>query len=445
MNARSHAIFPRVNRAGWIDTLRVMTRVIVPTVAKGIIIRRQTMERLAERQSLDIRAVKEMQRLKDKYGPSPLLLPIPFRPQLLILDPADLATVLRSSPEPFAAATAEKHAALAHFEPENVLISSTARRAELRPAHEHALATADRLHPYSIHFKRIVDTEFLQLISGIGSNRPNELDWLSFSQAWLRVVRRVVLGERARNDVTLTETLNELREWANWPFTARVDRRKLALFHQQLAGYLGEPDKHSLVGRLPTSDQIAWEDQVAQWLFAFDAAGIAVMRTLALLASHASYWAPAVEEAMGGRLDRPFTRSCLLEALRLWPTTPAILRQVTTEIRSTDRIVPSGAGVVIFAPFFHRNPALLYANRMEPSIWGENDALPDAGLVPFSAGPVICPAHNLVPTIASLAVGTVLSESGLALIDPVLPVDNLPGTLDHFAIRLRLSARRREK
>ncbi|NKF33757.1 cytochrome P450, partial [Pseudomonas sp. BGM005] len=87
-------------------------------------------------------------------------------------------------------------------------------------------------------------------------------------------------------------------------------------------------------------------------------------------------------------------RSCLLEALRLWPATPAILRHLTTEIRSADRIVPSGAGVVIFAPFFHRNPALLYANRMEPSIWGENDALPDAGLVPFSAGPVICPAHN---------------------------------------------------
>ncbi|WP_434734330.1 cytochrome P450 (plasmid) [Rhizobium sp. YTUHZ044] len=440
MNARSHAIFPRVNHAGWFDTLRVMTAVVAPTVAKGLIIRRPTMERLAERQGVDTNAVKEMQRLKNTYGPAPLLLPIPFRPQLLILDPADVATVLQSSPEPFAAATTEKHAALVHFEPKNVLISSTSRRAELRPAHEHALATADRLHPYAMHFKKIVDAEFLQVL-----NLPRELDWPAFSQAWFRIVRRVVLGERARNDGTLTETLNELRGRANWAFAAPVDQRKLARFHDQVGRYLREPEKHSLVNRLPRGDELAPENQVAQWLFAFDAAGIAVMRTLALLACHVSYWGKAVEEAMGGDLDRPFTRSCLLEVLRLWPTTPAILRQLTKDIRSGDRVIARGTGIIIFVPFFHRDPALLYANRMEPSIWGQNDALPAAALVPFSAGPVVCPAHNLVPTIASLAVGTFLSAADVVLLQPSLTVDNLPGTLNHFDIQLRLTARRRQK
>jgi len=440
MNARSHAIFLRVNRAGWLDTLRVLTAVVAPTVAKGIIIRRPTMERLAERQGLDTKAVKEMQRLKHKYGPAPLLLPIPLRPQLLILDPADVATVLQSSPEPFAAATAEKHAALAHFEPKNVLISSDSRRAELQPAHEHALAAADRLHPYAMHFKNIVDEEFLQVL-----NLPRELDWPAFSQAWFRIIRRIVLGERARNDVTLTETLNELRGRANWAFAAPVDQHKLARFHEQVGRYLGNPEKHSLVNRFPRGDELAPENQVAQWLFAFDAAGIAVMRTLALLACHVSYWGKAVEEAIGGDLDRPFTRSCLLEILRLWPTTPAILRQLTRDIQSGDRVIARGTGVIIFVPFFHRDPGLLYANRMEPSIWGQNDALPAAGLVPFSAGPVICPAHNLVPTIASLAVGTFLSAAEIVLLHPSLDVANLPGTLNHYGIRLKLTARRREK
>ncbi|WP_259668670.1 cytochrome P450 [Rhizobium lentis] len=131
--------------------------------------------------------------------------------------------------------------------------------------------------------------------------------------------------------------------------------------------------------------------------------------------------------------------------MRLWPTTPAILRQLTRDIQSGDRVIARGTGVIIFVPFFHRDPALLYANRMEPSIWGQNDALPAAGLVPFSAGPVICPAHNLVPTIASLAVGTFLSAAEIVLLHPSLDVANLPGTLNHYGIRLKLIARRREK
>ena len=53
-------------KAGFLDTLCVLAEVIIPTVAKGAIIRR---------------AVRRMQWLRDKYGAGPLMLPIPFRPQ----------------------------------------------------------------------------------------------------------------------------------------------------------------------------------------------------------------------------------------------------------------------------------------------------------------------------------------------------------------------------
>jgi hypothetical protein len=78
---------------------------------------------------------------------------------------------------------------------------------------------------------------------------------------------------------------------------------------------------------------------------------------------------------------------------------------------------------------------------MEPSIWGPNDTLPTVGFVPFSAGAAICPAHNLVPAIASFAIGALLSEADITLLQPSLTVDDLPGTLNHFDIRLRLSKR----
>ncbi|MBY3339089.1 cytochrome P450 [Rhizobium laguerreae] len=450
MNSRNQAVFSnaratgfvRINRASWIDTSRVVAAVMVPTAAKGVIIRRPIMERLAQRQDLDTGAVRQMQRLVKKYGRAPLLLPIPFRPQLLVLDPADVSTVLECSPQPFATATWEKRAALAHFEPKNVLISPASRRAELRPIHEHALASADRLHPSSARFKTIVDSELLEILDGIGSGGPNELDWSAFSLAWFRIVRRTVLGDRARNDVTLTKTLNDLRSRANWAFAASIDRHKLRQFQQQLGQYLRQPEEGSLIGRLPKGSDFDLESQVAQWLFAFDAGGIAVFRTLALLACHPSYWAKAVDEVKDPELERPFTRNCLLEALRLWPTTPVILRELTEDIRSGDRTVARGTGVIIFAPFFHRDPELAYANRMEPSIWGPNDTLPTVGFVPFSAGAAICPAHNLVPAIASFAIGALLSQADITLLQPSLTVGDLPGTLNHFDIRLRLSRQR---
>ncbi|XKM43008.1 hypothetical protein A4U53_034965 (plasmid) [Rhizobium ruizarguesonis] len=98
-----------------------------------------------------------------------------------------------------------------------------------------------------------------------------------------------------------------------------------------------------------------------------------------------------------------------------------------------------GTGGTIFAPFFHRDPELAYANRMEPSIWGPNDTVPTVGFVPFSAGAAICPAHNLVPTIASFAIGALLSGANITLLQPSLTVNDLPGTFNHFDTRLRLS------
>jgi len=72
-----------------------------------------------------------------------------------------------------------------------------------------------------------------------------------------------------------------------------------------------------------------------------------------------------------------------LESLRLWPTTPAILRDTTEETRWPNRIVERDAAVLIFAPFFHRDD------------WTEGRAK-RWPLVPFSEGPAECPGRNLV-------------------------------------------------
>src|SRR3982751_6935904 len=189
-----------VTRAGLIDTIGIFGSIMLPTFGKGIFIRRPTMVAAAQRLGFDTAAVKTMQRLRRKHGPAPLLLPIPGRPQLLLLNPGDLANVLNHTPTPFRTDTNEKRAALNHFEPGNVLISDPARRAVLRRLHEAALRTSNTVHPQVSRFSEVIREEYRSII-GSGAR---EITWAQFANAWFRVVRRIVLGHPARDDEGLT-------------------------------------------------------------------------------------------------------------------------------------------------------------------------------------------------------------------------------------------------
>ncbi|MCF6371288.1 cytochrome P450 [Rhizobium halophilum] len=426
-----------VSEASRLDTLKVLTSVVLPTFGKGVIIRRPAVEGLAGRFNLDLSAVRLMQKLRRKYGASPLLLKIPFRPQLLLLGAKDVEFVLSRAPQPFSPATKEKRAALNHLEPGNVLISDPPRRAQTRPYHEAALATSERHHPLVSRFQAVIDEEIERIISADGRQ---ELDWPLFAAAWFKIVRRLVLGDSAREDEGLTDLLNHLRSRSNWAFFLRKDRKLLEEFQRIVQRYADRSEGGSLVGFGPKDQSINPPSQIAQWLFAFDPAGMATFRTLALLATYPEHLAAAQAEALAGETERPLTRAYFLEALRLWPTTPAILRETTTEIAVPK--VKEGTGLIIFTPFFHRDDAnLKCAHRMEPSIWLDgDDALPLKGLVPFSAGPAMCPAHNLVPLVATMAIGAILARASIKLTSPTMAPSALPGTLDHFA--LKFDARR---
>lgn len=165
------------------DTARVIKTVLTPTLAKGVIKRRPLVEAAAQHHELDTKALRLLQELRDRYGNGPLILDIPLRPQVLPLDTSHVEQVLNETPVPFSTASQEKQSALAHFEPGHILISSPSRRAELRPVHEGALATCERVHHCAEHFRAIVKRELQPLLSDIESNRGTELNWYDFSQA----------------------------------------------------------------------------------------------------------------------------------------------------------------------------------------------------------------------------------------------------------------------
>jgi len=82
-----------------------------------------------------------------------------------------------------------------------------------------------------------------------------------------------------------------------------------------------------------------------RWLFAFDAAGIATFRTMALLATHPSPADPRLE----------YLRACVLESIRLWPTTLLIVRDSTQPTTWGDTVVPAVPAAPL-QPSVHTGP-----------------------------------------------------------------------------------------
>ncbi|WP_026533555.1 cytochrome P450 [Arthrobacter sp. H41] len=441
---------PELPKASVLDTAIFVGAVLLPTLAKGPIIRRPRMVAFAERFRLDDRAVRVVRRLSDKHPEGPLLLRLPVRNQALILAPDQVDTVLNMSPEPFSPASDEKRAALAHFQPDNVLISKGPVRSVRRALQEQVLDTDHPIHQLAGAFLPVVRQEMGELLA---RSEGGELAWEDFLPAWYRVVRRVVFGDSARDDEELTDMIIQLRKSGNWAFLHPKQKRLRARFLARVTEELARAEEGSLASvmaaRAPQYEDAAPAAQVPQWLFAFDPAGMATFRALSVLATHPEAMERARQELRdddSGGSFLPYLRSCVLESLRLWPTTPLILRQTTRPVEWEDGLMPARCGVLIFAPYFHRDERNLpRAHQFAPERWLEDESGDSGGwpLVPFSDGPVVCPGKQLVLLLTSAALAQLIGGTDFRLTSHhrLDPQGRLPGTLDNYSLRFTPSRR----
>ena len=137
-----------------------------------------------------------------------------------------------------------------------------------------------------------------------------------------------------------------------------------------------------------------------------------------------------------------YLRACVLETVRLWPTTLVVLRDSTTATSWRGRIMPGQTSLVIVSSFFHRDPtAVAYADRFVPPIWLDGRGEQQPGFIPFSAGPARCPGENLVLFTASAFLASLMRSTTLRLINPRLDLLALPRTLNPATIRLTMTRR----
>jgi cytochrome P450 len=409
------------------DTARVAATVLAPVVARGVIVRRPRLTGLLARTGADRPAMRTLGRMREKYGPGPLRLRIPLRPMTLVLDPAEARRVLAQAPEPFTPANREKIGALAHFQPEGVLISRGPARTARRAFNERALDTAAPVH----RLAEPILTEITAMAGALPDREP--LTWRAFAHAWWPAVRTITLGPAARHDTWVTDSLRTLRRAGNWSYFHPTRRDLRERFLRRVRDYVDAGRPNSLVGHVPAGSEVAAEHQVAHWLFAWDAAAMATFRALALLATHP---APLTRARADERPLLPYLRACVLESLRLWPTTPLILRDTTADLWWGDEIVPEHTPVMIHAGFLHRDPATLpYADAFTPEVWLDGRAERHGGLVPWSDGPARCPAENLVLLTTSHLLAALITDD-LRLVggrlDPARP---MPALLSPFGLR----------
>ncbi|MFD7025565.1 cytochrome P450 [Promicromonospora sukumoe] len=426
------------------EATRVVTRVLAPLAAQGAIVRRPRMTAWAERHQTDRTARAVLMRLRARHHGAPLALRLGTRRLVVVTEPDDVRRVLDGTPEPFTPATKEKRAALAHFQPEGLLISSAADRARRRPFNEAVLQADQPVHGDAEPMVRAVERAAATLASAIrGTGR---LDATTFADTWWQIVLEVTLGPRARADQELVDALGVLRGDANWSYLHPRRRELCRWLHHRIESYATTAEPGSLVAAAHDRDPDTAPGQVPHWLFAFDAAGAATLRALAVVQARPGerdrVLAGAEAEAGGeGPALLPYGRACVLESLRLWPTTLAVLRDSTRPTTWGGRTLPAGTGFAVVSAFFHRDPERLeHADAWAPEAWldGRNDA--DWGLVPFSGGPASCPGRNLVLLVASHLLARLAAQDLRTERGEHLARDPLPATVDHLGLRFRLGA-----
>lgn len=101
------------------------------------------------------------------------------------------------------------------------------------------------------------------------------MDWTGFATAWSHITTMLTLGNSARDDKNLIETLDVIRHRANWGFMALTDHSKQDHYQARVSEYIERREEGSLVSRLPKDSDVDLASHVVQWLFAFDAAALA--------------------------------------------------------------------------------------------------------------------------------------------------------------------------
>jgi cytochrome P450 len=433
--------------ASVVDGVRFTAQVGVPNVVLGLFAKRTLPARVSSTLHGDHLAYLLVEGLVRRLGPDPFWIRVGKEEVLLVHHPDDIKLVLEGSPEPFASDPDTKRKGMLAFQPNALTISRGDLWANRRRFAQAVLDTGSPLHRLAPKFVAVAQEEAAKLAQG------ETIRWDDLHAAFQRITRRVVFGDAAADDEAITDQLSDLMSAGNKlpgkpaagyePFIANVQ----AYVDAAQAGSLC-----SLVAAAPSDGDTDPAGQLVHWLFAMgDTLPANLLRALALLATHPEPLAAVRTHLDDADLANPETiagqeylAGCILEAMRLWPTTQLFGRVTTEDVRfSRGAVLPAGRQALIYNLFNHRNrDRIAYADRFAPEEWLTGSAAVDWSFNFFSNGPQGCPGAGLAvflgqAVLAQLVTGFDLELSGASLD----PAGRLPYALDIYGVGIKLTPR----
>jgi cytochrome P450 len=431
-------------RATVIEGVRFTAQVGVPNVLQGLFKKRELPTKVAGAAKADLFGFALVQGLVHKYGPGPFFVRVATDEALLLGDPADIEFVLGGSPDPFASDPPAKKAGMSAFQPHALTLSRGDLWRNRRTFAEAVLATGSPLHPLAPRMVAVAAEAAAGLVGEVG--------YADLNKAFQRLTRWVVLGDAAADDTGLTDLLGRLMAAGN-----RTPGKPAPGYDDLIArisSYVDAAEPGSLVSLVasaPHDDATSVPGQIVHWLFAMgDTLPGNLVRALALIGSHpeqrrevyAELKAADVTDARAvAGLD--YLGGVILEAMRLWPTTPLFGRITTRAVTFPGgQVLPEGTQVLIYNVFNHRDPDRVpYADRFAPGEWASGDAAKSWSFNFFSHGPQGCPGAGMSVFLGQAFLAALLDRATPALISPTLkPGQPLPRGLDLFSIRVGLTA-----
>jgi len=423
--------------ASMVEGIRFTAQIGAPNIILGLFNKRELPARIASTVAADYLGYRLVEGMVKSYGPGPFYVRVAKDEALLLTHPDDLKFVLGGSPDPFASDPEPKRKGMAAFQPDALTISSGQVWADRRRFAEAVLDTGKPMHRLAQRF-----TDVAREIAEELARQP--MRWQNVSEAFQKMTRRVVFGDNAAGNAHLTDLLSELMSAGNkMPGEPAPGYDELI---SMIEGYLKDPEPHSLAALIA---DVRPAGQVVHWLFAMgDTLGANTFRTLAALSTHLEHqrevraeMAAADITSAAGIASLTYLAGCLLEAMRLWPTTTLFGRVATRDVAfPSGAVLSKGTQVLIYNVFNHRNRGRIqYADRFSPGEWASGDAGDDWSYNFFSHGPQRCPGDGLSVFLGQTVLAHLLNAgsptvSGTSL-DPEKP---LPHSVDLYGFSVDL-------
>lgn len=412
----------------------------VPILLQGTFTRRPFWVGFFSRVQRGPAAVRLVSRLRRKLRSEYIWIRLGGTRSLLVLDCDGVEHILQSSPDVYADPQVKRDG-MNVFQPCAVTISRGEDWRDRRRFNEAVLDSGRTLHRQAGHFLKVIRREILP-----AEGPPPRFEcWKDLDRLFARITRQIIFGATARDDTNITGLLKKMMCQANRP-RKPAKSQYFDDFYRRIRDYLDAAQPDSLAGlcrEVTRTDRTRVENQIPHWMFAMgETLAANTVRALALIAAHPRVESDVRREMAAVDLAAPagidslkLLEGCVQQAMRLWPTTPWLVRETVQEENLGGARIPAGTQVLILNSFNHRDRERYeLADTFAPETW--SDGRPNPLFNHLSSGTQVCAGKNLALFIAKAVLASLLSCRRYVLVKPALdPHRPLPHAFDYFHVQ----------